>query len=378
MKINRLGEILKNSKNYNKSWPPVKENMSYGSLSSNDTKLNPTGNSISDPKSEPVNTGSMQRSYLSPPGQLMELELDDPFMPDIGGIGMGGMFGGDDDQEGSGKRPTGRLTDPGSDDVPHGWYQLKKGGGSSNTDHLDGGAGLGGGISENINPRQLNITIDDFEKIISKSKNFRDNLSLLKVIVDFYYSDDPKKKKDAEDYIQFLNKVGIRYLSIAEQLHLPHIDINSIKAYFLGQTEFSNKEEDFFPFPLYVSASPQDEATIGIMVNEQGKVTEIHEGNDEATPETIQLVNRLVNPNGKPVRIYGSHAIRLVQKIEETGYLPPNLYVSSYKPHALAYQGIEGDRLSFTGIVNVNSLNQESDLDWKTIETTKIDKFRLV
>ena len=115
------------------------------------------------------------------------------------------------------------------------------------------------------------------------------------------------------------------------------------------------------------------------MVDHDGKVLEIFEGNDEATPETISMVNKLVNPSGKKVRIYGAHDARLVYKIDKTGYLPSNLFVSSYLPHAKSYLlDLKGERNLFSGVININDVSQESNLDWKTIGPTKIEKFRWV
>ena len=128
--------------------------------------------------------------------------------------------------------------------------------------------------------------------------------------------------------------------------------------------------------PLYISSGPQDEATVGIMIDSDGRVLESHEGNDEATPETVQIVNRLVNPNGKPVRVYGLHGTELCHKIDETGYLPANLYVSPDRTHAGTHWQMGQDRSMFTGIINLNDVSQESEIDWKTMGNTKIEIFR--
>ena len=106
-----------------------------------------------------------------------------------------------------------------------------------------------------------------------------------------------------------------------------------------------------------------------------GKAIEIHEGNDEASSETIALANKLINPSGKQVRIYGMHGTEVCRKIEISGYLPPNLYVSPDRGHASRHWD-NTDRSMFTGIVDINDLSQESDLDWKSVGNTKIEKFR--
>ena len=167
-------------------------------------------------------------------------------------------------------------------------------------------------------------------------------------------------------------------VELANKLQIPYFDVKLIKNYLLEQSEFKFKIEEFFPFPLYVAATRNtdgDWATIGIMVDQNGKVLEIHEGNDEASSETIALANKLVNPSGKPVRVYGMHSTELCRKIEGSGYLPANLYVSPDRGHSSRHWD-NTDRSMFTGIVNINDLSQESDLDCKTVGQTKIDKFR--
>jgi hypothetical protein len=151
----------------------------------------------------------------------------------------------------------------------------------------------------------------------------------------------------------------------------------------LELTEYRTNVEEFFPFPLYIAATRNadgDWAEIGVMVDHTGKVLEVHEGNDESSAETIALANKLVNPAGKKVRVYGHHSTKLCYKIEETGYLPPNLYVSPRKElspnwgHASADS--QDERSMFTGIIDLNDVNQEDEVAWKTVGNTKIDKFR--
>jgi hypothetical protein len=88
------------------------------------------------------------------------------------------------------------------------------------------------------------------------------------------------------------------------------------------------------------------------------------------------LANKLVNPTGKPVRIYAAHDTKIVQDIDINEYLPANLYVSPYLPHAQSYLDLKGERSLFTGIININDVSRESDLDWRTIGKTRINKFK--
>lgn len=232
--------------------------------------------------------------------------------------------------------------------------------------------------TENIDHGWSDITIHDVETRISKysGKYYHPEISLLKTLEDFFYDEDSEKKRMAIDYLDLINRVGKQAYDLGKRIGIPYISVSNIKTYLLGQEEFKSRQEEFYPFPLYVSANPEEYDTIGIIIDQHGKVLEIHEGNDEATPETITLVNKLLNPSGKRVRIYGSHGSKVVQDIDISGYLPKNLYVSPSKSHASSYWG--EDRQLFTGIIDQNSISQESDIDWKTIDKTKIEHFKYI
>lgn len=221
------------------------------------------------------------------------------------------------------------------------------------------------------------ITIDDIKEKYDKLNSWADReyISTLSIIIDYYNGDKGEEaKQEIIEYLRFINSVGKKVVNLMS--HVPFVDIRFIKEYLLTQSEFHLKEDSFFPFPVYISASPEDEMTIGIMIDQHGKVLEIHEGNDEATTETINMVNKMVNPKGKPVRIYASHNLKLVQEIEMSEYLPKNLYVSPDRTHASGHMDLNGERTMFTGIIDINSISQESDLDWRTLDKTKIEKFR--
>jgi hypothetical protein len=222
----------------------------------------------------------------------------------------------------------------------------------------------------------VEITIDDIENVLTRRYLNWEEKTLLNTISSFYYSEKEEERKWAIEYINLLNATSKYVENLIKKLNVPYVEPIGIKQYLLSQTEFKTKMEEFFPFPLYVSSSPEDEATVGILIDMEGKVLEIHEGNDEATPETINMVNRMVNPKGKPVRVYASHDTNLVHRIKETGFLPKDLFVSPNKGHALSHMDLEGKRSTFTGIIDINSVNQTSDLDWRTLEATKIERFR--
>lgn len=221
------------------------------------------------------------------------------------------------------------------------------------------------------------ITIKDVEGRLSSRFIDREYASTLRTIENFYYSDDEENRKAILGYLSLLNIVGKQALQLTSQI--PYVDVGWIKQYLLSQSEFKTKEEEFFPFPVYVAANADefgDYNTIGILIDQHGKALEIHEGNDEATSETINMVNKMVIPQGKKVRIYACHNSKLVRQIEISEYLPKDLYVSPYRNHASGYMDLHGERSMFTGIIDISYVNQESDLDWRTLDKTKIEKFR--
>lgn len=223
-----------------------------------------------------------------------------------------------------------------------------------------------------------NITIEDVVNSATSRWKDREAKIVLSIIEDYFYSEEPDKQRVANEYIELLNQVFSLGVKIAENLKVPFVNLRILKDYLLSVHEFKTKVEDFFPLPLYIAATKNadgDWGEIGVVVDQNGKVLEIHEGNDESSPETIAFVNKLVNPSGKKVRIYAIHNTELCRKIEMSEYMPPNLYVSPDRGHASRHWD-NTDRSMFTGIVNINDLSQESDLDWKTVGNTKIEKFR--
>ena len=234
----------------------------------------------------------------------------------------------------------------------------------------------------------INITIDDINDRISHLQSYEYDLaSTLETLETLYYGENPEEKQMVVNYINLLNKVGNKVLEFGRRLRIPYIDERLIKLFLIEskgderQLDFFPlvaKEEDFFPFVIYVSSGPDDRATVGIKIDINGKPIEIFEGNDEATEETVRLVNKLVNPQGRKERIFASHDGELVDQIKATGIMPVNLFVSPNRNHAYSHMDLEGERKFFTGIIDINSIDQVSHLDWKTIEPTKIEHMRIL
>jgi hypothetical protein len=209
------------------------------------------------------------------------------------------------------------------------------------------------------------INYEFLEKIASKNpKNY-----ILSRLVRY------KGKQWASEFINVRNGVIKKVKELTR--NVPYVNYKSLKSDLLNSDDSDKtKMSDFFPVIIEVSSSPSDDMTISVTLEENGKFSGIFEGNDEASMETIRLVNKLINPSGKFVKIYGTHGRDVTEKIKSTNELPENLYVSPDREYSSGYMDLEGDREKFTGYVNINDINQESDVDWKTITKTEIKNFR--
>jgi hypothetical protein len=126
-----------------------------------------------------------------------------------------------------------------------------------------------------------------------------------------------------------------------------------------------------------VSAKNKEDS-IGILVHENGKM-EIFEGNDEASTETIDMVNQIIYGDvEKWVKIYGQHGSELVEKIKSTHEIPVGIYVTPKYGYASSYWDMSGDRVMFTGMIDLKNVSQESEVDWKVIRECKIKNMRIL
>lgn len=185
--------------------------------------------------------------------------------------------------------------------------------------------------------------------------------------------EDPGLMRSVEYLFDKFNKQVNKALS---HLHgIKNYDEKEMKKRFMGVREHPWMEEDsFFPIPVYVSSSPEDKNTIGLLVFEDGTV-EMFEGNDEATPETVEMVNKALGLDNKWQKVYGSHGEKVVSQIQGTMELPIGLYVSPSMGYASGFWG--KDRVMFSCWVEMSCLSQESDLDWKVIKQCPVKGFRL-
>lgn len=221
--------------------------------------------------------------------------------------------------------------------------------------------------------RNLFENFISLKDLVDISKNW--NISKhQKFNLDFYLKKE--NKKYAIDVISLINKI----------LDVVHIHMKVYKGLFFDDKQILKSLLDYddleinlkdnFPVLIYVASNKNDKNKIGLLLHFNGKL-EMFEGNEEASIETWSLVNKALNiVKKKIVKIYGSHGNDIIDYIKKNKKLPVNLYVSPNREHASEYWG--DNRILFTGNIDMNDVNQESDIDWKTNKETNIEGFRLI
>lgn len=215
------------------------------------------------------------------------------------------------------------------------------------------------------------ITIKDLERL--ENKGFLTNSAKrnIEFLVDYWYE---KSKKEVSHFLQMMSKAGTKALRILG--NVPYYSKDDLIISLIDRDFLPEKESDLWPISIYISSSKQDKDTIGILIHQNGK-KELFEGNDEATPETYDLVDEIIG-NAKPVIVYGNHGEKVVEQIKKTNILPKGIYMSPNKKYALGYWSLKENRVAFSCEAMSNAFRKESDLDWKTKEKTKIKKFRFI
>ncbi len=202
--------------------------------------------------------------------------------------------------------------------------------------------------------------------------NYKSIVQTYKFYVDFYYKSE-ENRKYMEDVFNQMSSVANSVLDKLKQV--PYIDEKNLKKDLLfRETDMGlgmvRDMNNIYPIIVYVSAG--DRNTIGLKLDENGKFS-MFEGNDEASMETLNLVNKLTEED-REIRLYASHDFDVVEKIRETNTLPSNLFLSPNKPHAQSYWGKK--RQLFSCLVNLKYINQTSEIDWQTTSEVKIRGFR--
>jgi len=215
------------------------------------------------------------------------------------------------------------------------------------------------------------LTIRDLQNLESKSFLPREVKMHVEFLIDYWYE---TSKKEVSYFLQMYSKAGSKALQILG--NVPYYSKQSLIESLLSTEMLPEKESDIWPIPIYVSSSPTDKATIGILVHSNGK-KEMFEGNDEATDETYDMVDEILG-NVKPIIVYGNHGEKTVEQIRSSNMLPKGIFMSPSKKYALGYWSLEENRLAFSCEVMSNAFRKESEYDWKTKKEVKIKKFKFI
>ena len=230
----------------------------------------------------------------------------------------------------------------------------------------------------------INIDIESIEDVLYDSRGYidpdiEDNM---RFIIEMYH-DGGEDQAAIERFIGRMNQAVGRVQDIVSS-KVQNVDNVYVDNVYVDETELIKRffnfisvpssPSGFFPLVIYVTGNKREKASIGLQVFEDGDI-EMFEGNEMANNDTYEIVNEILGRTQK-VRVYGSHGKDVIDHIKRTGTLPNDLYVSTDKRRASGYFG--GDRFLFTGIVDFSKLREESDVDFKTIGTPKIEQFKLI
>jgi len=217
------------------------------------------------------------------------------------------------------------------------------------------------------------VTLEEIKQVADgKGILDRDAIRNAELLLDFYYNEENGEKL-VKEVLTLYNKALVKLLRLLGRV--PYYSRNALLSDLMART-FPANVSDLFPIAIYISSSPQDKDTVGILVHENGK-RDLFEGNDEASNETYALVNRLLG-GGKEVRIWGMHTEDLVYKIKQTKTIPEGLYVSPSRSYAEGHYDLEKkNRVLFSGTINDADVRKESDVDWKTLTATEIKKMQI-
>jgi hypothetical protein len=192
-------------------------------------------------------------------------------------------------------------------------------------------------------------TINDYkvtlEYLENKSNNIIDSIERIPYlcIIDGYedsksYIDDMISKMN--EYIQtiYTNMSQIYSVNIDKGLIRFHV-VEHIMSYW-GDEGIIKELKDLFPFPVYISATDIQGDNIGIYIDSEYTIKGIFEHNEEATDETVKMVDKIINGDkGKVITIYGSHNENVVSNIENNNIIPKGMYISPSLEYAKSYWG---------------------------------------
>ena len=146
---------------------------------------------------------------------------------------------------------------------------------------------------------------------------------------------------------------------VAELMGDTPYDVGDLHRRLLSSNSiFEGEPDNYWPVPVYVGKGKD---TIGLLLYKDGK-KEMFEGNDEASPETLDLVNDLLGVGDKQVWVWGSHTPDVIERIKK-GDFPEGLFVSPDQRTAQGYWGEGREMVRFK--IPLKRLAQHSEVDWQ-------------
>jgi len=209
--------------------------------------------------------------------------------------------------------------------------------------------------------KEQGITRKDLDDILNSPYVSSDEKIITNVLDEYW--DDPDTKK----LIAIRNQV---LEDVRKKLQGIHYDENNLKRRLLTYSLEVNDYASHFPAIVYVSSSPTDEMTIGLELHQDGHF-EMFEGNEEATPETLDLVNNLLGVGNKKIRVWSNQSHEIAEKIR-AGTIPKGIFVSPKREVAEAYWGEGRELVNFE--IPLKNLSQVSDIDWQVRESVRQDQ----
>jgi len=206
--------------------------------------------------------------------------------------------------------------------------------------------------------KEQGITRKDLDAVLNSSYLSSDEKIIINVLDDYW--DDPDTKK----LIAIRNQV---LEDVRKKLQGIHYDEKDLKRQLLTCSLEVYDYASHFPAIVYVSSSPTDGMTIGLELHQDGHF-EMFEGNEEATPKTLDLVNNLLGVGNKKIRVWSNQSHEIAEKIR-AGTIPKRIFVSPKREVAEAYWGEGRELVSFE--IPLKNLSQVSDIDWQVRESVK-------
>lgn len=162
----------------------------------------------------------------------------------------------------------------------------------------------------------------------------------------------------------FLNSANAAIAAVISRMQDTGAFINRkdlVRRTILDRGLWDGRPDAPWPVPVYVSAAATDKMTIGLLMHKDGLLEEF-EGNDEATPETLDLVDSLTGAADKVVTVYTSQPADIAMRIA-SGDVPEGIFVSPSRAYAAGYfgEGREVVRMKLP----MSRLARHSEVDWQ-------------